>query len=471
MYDGYEQKDEVVQLYLDDIIPNRFQPREVFDETALKELAVSIKEHGVIQPIIVRNVNGKYEIIAGERRYKASALAGLTKIPAIIRNLDDKESSKVALLENLQRRNLNPIEEARTYQKILELDQMTQDELAKTMGKSQSSVSNKLRLLSLPEEIQDAILKERISERHARALLNVEDPNVQKELVDKIISTKMSVRALEEEIQKMRGKDASEIPIETNLSAASTGFLDTTPLTPTASAVQEQTSNYGKVVIAPPKEMQEEMNQPENTQPEVLKEEKEEEIPTSRFVNYGEIGKEENRDIGFNGVALPNTTQTINVDQVRQNATDIKRAPTAGAALDNLLNIQQPVTNPISIEEKKQKEDYFSLPNISAMKIDNENLPPEAQTKEPVIANPVIPVSNMPEMPEMPPVTPPMDDKVTGSVAVLPTIVSPVGGYSSQEATQKLKELIVDLKDHGVKITADEMNFPTSYQVIIKIEK
>ena len=101
------EKDEVVQLYLDDIIPNRFQPREIFDERALKELAVSIREHGVIQPIIVRSVaNGKYEIIAGERRYKASALAGLTKIPAIIRNLDDKESSKVALLENLQRKNL-----------------------------------------------------------------------------------------------------------------------------------------------------------------------------------------------------------------------------------------------------------------------------------------------------------------------------------------------------------------------------
>ena len=118
-------ENEVVYLYLDDIIPNRFQPRQVFDERALKELAVSIKEHGVIQPIIVRNIGNKYEIIAGERRYKASALAGLTKIPAIVRNLDDKESSKVALLENLQRKNLNPIEEARTYQKILELDQMT----------------------------------------------------------------------------------------------------------------------------------------------------------------------------------------------------------------------------------------------------------------------------------------------------------------------------------------------------------
>ena len=109
-----DTKEEIVYLYLDDIIPNRFQPREVFDERALKELAISIKEHGVIQPIVVRNVNGKYEIIAGERRYKASAMAGLTKIPAIIRNLDDKESSKVALLENLQRRNLNPIEESET---------------------------------------------------------------------------------------------------------------------------------------------------------------------------------------------------------------------------------------------------------------------------------------------------------------------------------------------------------------------
>lgn len=193
-------ENEVVYLYLDDIIPNRFQPRQVFDEKALKELAVSIKEHGVIQPIIVRNIGNKYEIIAGERRYKASALAGLTKIPAIVRNLDDKESSKVALLENLQRKNLNPIEEARTYQKILELDQMTQEELAKTMGKSQSAVANKLRLLSLSDDVQDALLKEKISERHARALLAVDNQEKQKQLLNKIIANKMTVRELEEEI-------------------------------------------------------------------------------------------------------------------------------------------------------------------------------------------------------------------------------------------------------------------------------
>lgn len=198
------ENNEVVYLYLDDIIPNRFQPREVFDDQALKELAISIKEHGVIQPIIVRKVENKYEIIAGERRYKASTMAGLTKIPAIIKNLDDKESSKVALIENLQRRDLTPIEEARTYQKILELeDGMTQEQLAHTMGKTQSVVSNKLRLLALPDEVQDALLKEKISERHARSLLNILNKNDQIKMLDKIIAEKMTVRELDKEIKEM----------------------------------------------------------------------------------------------------------------------------------------------------------------------------------------------------------------------------------------------------------------------------
>ena len=229
-----ETKDEVVYLYLDDIIPNRFQPREVFDEKALKELAVSIKEHGVIQPIIVRSVKDKYEIIAGERRYKASALAGLTKIPAIIRDLDDKESSKVALLENLQRKNLTPIEEARTYQKILEIDEMTQEDLAKTMGKSQSAVANKLRLLTLPDEIQDSLLKEQISERHARALLNLTDAPKQIELLKKIINQKMSVRAVEEEIKRLNNKDGiSNMATSSQQITVTPTPINQTPLSPT----------------------------------------------------------------------------------------------------------------------------------------------------------------------------------------------------------------------------------------------
>ena len=196
---------EVIELYLDDIIPNRFQPREVFNEDALKELSESIRRHGVIQPIIVRKLGDKYEIIAGERRYKASVLAGLTKIPAIIRNLDDKEASKVALLENLQRKDLTPIEEARTYKKILELDSMTQEELGATMGKSQSAIANKMRLLTLPDEVQDALLHDKISERHARSLLNLSTPQEQITMLNNIINNRLTVRELDNEILRLKG--------------------------------------------------------------------------------------------------------------------------------------------------------------------------------------------------------------------------------------------------------------------------
>ena len=208
---------EVVELYLDDIIPNRFQPREVFNEEALNELAQSIKVHGVFQPIIVRKLGDKYEIIAGERRYKASVIAGMTKIPAIIRNLDDKEASKIALLENLQRKDLTPIEEARTYQKILEIDSMTQEDLGKTMGKSQGAIANKMRLLSLPDEVQDALLNDKISERHARSLLNLNTPQEQIAMLNKVISNRLTVRELDNEIKAINDKEKGIEELEPKL--------------------------------------------------------------------------------------------------------------------------------------------------------------------------------------------------------------------------------------------------------------
>lgn len=413
-----EHRDEVVQLYLDDIIPNRFQPREVFDEQALKELAVSIREHGVIQPIIVRNINGKYEIIAGERRYKASALAGLTKIPAIIRNLDDKESSKVALLENLQRKNLNPIEEARTYQKILELDEMTQEELAKTMGKSQSSVANKLRLLSLPEDIQDSLLKEEISERHARALLNVSDSKIQKELLKKVISTKMSVKNLEEEIKTLypKGKDAKDIPITKDKIATAERFLDSNPLTPTVNEIDEKPSNYGKVVIAPPKENN-----------------KEEEDTTSKFINYGE----ENLDPFGLGIENSNGGEPTDLNQGVQSPVGFG-AP--ASAMDNMLNIQSAQPTPT---ENRTPNDYFMINDLPSIDISADQLPEKIQKELPRVQ----------------------------TASPLPKIVSQEENYTAEEASQKIKSVVDDLKNHGVKINADEMNFPKSYQVIIKIDK
>ena len=192
-----------MNLKLDDIIPNRFQPREVFDEESLEKLADSIKQHGVIEPIIVRPVANKFEIIAGERRYKASVLAGLTKIPAIVKQMDDKESSIVAYIENEHREGVSAIEEARTIERIIKSNSITQEELAKEIGVNQSTIANKLRLLNLPMEVQDALMHNEISERHARSLLTIKETDKQIELLNKIKEKRMTVRELEGEIKNM----------------------------------------------------------------------------------------------------------------------------------------------------------------------------------------------------------------------------------------------------------------------------
>lgn len=192
----------IQNVNIDYIIPNRFQPRLTFDEKSLNELASSIKEHGIIQPLVLRRLGDKYEIIAGERRYKAAQLAGLTEIPAIISNIDDNKSAEIALVENVQRRNLNSLEEAKSYKKILDKEGLTQDELAKKIGVSQSTIANKLRLLNLTSEAQDALMNDKISERHARSLLSVSDPEKQKALLNKVISERLTVRQLDDEIKK-----------------------------------------------------------------------------------------------------------------------------------------------------------------------------------------------------------------------------------------------------------------------------
>ena len=197
---------KVVELPLDDVLPNRFQPRIKFNEESINELSESIKEHGVIQPIVVRPVGDRYEIIAGERRYKATTLAGLPTIPAIITDLNDKDSAEVALIENVQRQDLTPIEEAISYKKILDMGYLTQEKLAEKLGKNQSTVANKLRLLNLDEEVQEALLNEKISERHARSLLKLANYEDQVKLLNRIIEERLTVRKTDEEINKMINK-------------------------------------------------------------------------------------------------------------------------------------------------------------------------------------------------------------------------------------------------------------------------
>ncbi len=190
-------KKEVLQVPVEDLIPNRYQPRLDFDEKALDELSKSIKEHGVIQPLIVRQVGDKYEIIAGERRYKASTMAGLERVPVVVENYDDKTSAEVALVENVQRKDLTSIEEAKSYKNLIDKNGLTQEEVAKKMGLSQSAVANKLRLLNLSDEVQDALHKNKISERHARALLQVDDKLEQTKWLSRILSERLTVRQLD----------------------------------------------------------------------------------------------------------------------------------------------------------------------------------------------------------------------------------------------------------------------------------
>lgn len=191
-------KDEIVEVSISELMSNPYQPRKIFDEDALKELASSIKEHGVFQPIIVKKSVKGYNIIAGERRAKASQLAGLTKIPAIIRDFSDDEMMQVALLENLQREDLSAIEEAKAYKSIIESLRITQDELAKKLGKSRSHITNMLGLLRLPLSVQDMVLYGKITMGHARVLSKLESHDQIEELANKVINENLSVRDLEQ---------------------------------------------------------------------------------------------------------------------------------------------------------------------------------------------------------------------------------------------------------------------------------
>ena len=193
-----ENKNDVTMIKLDDIRSNPYQPRKTLNEESLKELAVSIKEYGVVQPVIVKKSIKGYELIAGERRCKASRLAGLTEVPAIIKEFTDQEMMEIALIENIQREDLNPIDEAKSVLNIIKLRGWTQEEFATKFGKSRSYITNLIGLLKLPDNIQIMLINKELSTSHARVLSKLEDANQIDELAEKIVRENMNVRDLEE---------------------------------------------------------------------------------------------------------------------------------------------------------------------------------------------------------------------------------------------------------------------------------
>ncbi|PYZ91793.1 nucleoid occlusion protein [Salipaludibacillus keqinensis] len=196
-------REEVKQIPIIEIVPNRYQPRTVFQDDKINELARTIQTHGIIQPIVVRERNNKFEIIAGERRWRAVTKLGWETIPAVVKDFDDAKTASVALIENLQREGLTSIEEAMAYAKLLDIHGLTQESLAQRLGKGQSTVANKLRLLNLPNVVQDALLNRQISERHARALIILKDQDKQEKILSRIIEEELNVKQTEEAIKKL----------------------------------------------------------------------------------------------------------------------------------------------------------------------------------------------------------------------------------------------------------------------------
>lgn len=205
----------IIKVRIEDLVPNKYQPRKYFDDVSLNELASSIKTYGIINPILVRKKDDKYEIIAGERRMRAAKLCGLTEVPVIVKNADEQQSAEYALIENLQRKDLTAIESAKAYEEIIKLGNSTQNDLAQKIGKSQSYIANKIRLLSLPPEIQEAVIQKKISERHARSILRITDKEQQLKILERIINEKLSVKETEDIID-MQYADDIDISTEIN---------------------------------------------------------------------------------------------------------------------------------------------------------------------------------------------------------------------------------------------------------------
>jgi len=237
----------IVELKITEIEPNKEQPRKNFNQEKLQALAESIRQHGVVQPIIVKKQENGYTIIAGERRWRAAKMAGLKTIPSIIKDLSSRETMEIALIENLQREDLNPIEEAEAYQKLMDEHGMTQEELSRLVGKSRAAIANSVRLLTLPDRIKDMLVNEQLTSGHARTLITVEDTEKQLELAEIIVEKNLSVRETEKMVNEKKNnravrknvtKDANILDIEEKLK----GILGT-------KVELKHNKNKGKIII------------------------------------------------------------------------------------------------------------------------------------------------------------------------------------------------------------------------------
>jgi len=413
----------IIEVSVEDIIPNRFQPRLAFDEKALKDLSESIKIHGIIQPLVLRKLNDKFEIIAGERRYKAACMAGLTKVPAIIKEIDDNKSAEIAVVENLQRKNLTAIEEAQSYKKILDKGYITQEELAARMGVSQPTIANKLRLLNLSQEVQDALLGNKISERHARSLLAITDQNIQVQMLRRIISERLTVRQTDEEISKLLGKPISS-PIS---SEEKTNIFDTnnTNNNPTLEMPKENNTDLEPIETFANPTLNDNIF---NVNTDEIKSHSEDIIKTPEPANIDMLLKKEN-EIEDQRQFDPVPPKKINLEETEANVN-----------MGDIVDESKVPFNPFIEPEKPEVMDFFT--------------PSEAPEPDINSSNSIIN-----EFREM---------KAESSTAETPQ-QNTNSNFST--AINTSRDTINKLRNLGLNVESEEFDFEDMYQIIIKIKK
>lgn len=403
-----KEKEKIYYIPIEDIIPNRFQPRLAFDEKELNELANSIIKYGVIQPIVLRNIGDKYEIIAGERRYKASCLAGLKKVPAIINNTDDNTSAEIALLENLQRKNLSVIEEAQSYKKLMDRG-FTQEEIASKLGVSQSSIANKMRLLNLPKDVQNALLYNKISERHARSLLSLPDADVQRNLLNKIISEKLTVKQTEEEISAILNRNKEQDPLPEDIQR----FLKIEPRTESKEALlgDKQVEEYLDIKV-----------------PEVVKIEPEAKATMTEYTDNTEIINPFQQTNGSNVNVMPTSFDKEAYSYGIDNSKDLSPVVEESSVPNTSTSVVNPTNN---IQNNSVNNVSVNTPNT----IQYEEEPEEV---EKIDKNSLL--------------------EEDGSVN-LPNVIN------------KVRDFINSLDEVSDLITTSELDLTDTYQIIIEIDK
>ncbi len=468
----------VIQVHIEDIIPNRFQPRLNFDEKSLQELAESIKEHGIIQPLVLRKLGDKYEIIAGERRFKAAQIAGLSTVPAVISNIDDNKAAEVAIAENVQRVNLTAIEEARSYKNLLDKGYLTQEGLAKKMGLSQPAIANKLRLLNLDDEVQQALLDEKISERHARTLLTIPNKEAQREWLHRIINERLTVRQLDMELKK------SNIQTEDNSEDDETG--GGVPLVNSKPSIEDMKANSVDIFDKGKKMTVEEMMKPtevineeietldmdDNTQPEPISQpvieapnstdnwdenpfEQEEKPEDNKFFNFTENQevKKEEEPLSTKEESSTNNGFEI-IDFSNNNEKDNNQNnPFLTADDNNSDNKEETSYKPINMEDNSRINTEFNISSNNKFFTPtlNERQEVELINKEEKVENP------MDRVKELAPSY--QEDEEDHSDTTL------------KDTINTIRNCLEGLGKKGVYAEVEEIDFQNYYQITIKIPK